>query len=225
MRPTAIICTHPIKICGTCTFGYNIDGTADSTGWRHTVQQSIRTFNDFDPLSHARLNTVCRRNTVCAIKRHFAGIEQIHPKSTDLIGIKIGCFGIRCPYRRIVLQDIRDGFGLLVGDLLAGVTRDADRRIHDVGIAQHAKATTRCHLAACIGRRKICLRVSRFNQHRIGNRVVTLAALRCRVGQYQRIFACFAVFQSRPAQQNVNGGRNRHIAIDNACPFNLGQIN
>jgi hypothetical protein len=87
-------------------------------------------------------------NTIDAIKGNFSDIPLADRKAADEEGVENAAGLSRETDRWIIADDVGDRGGLLIFDLLRRVTGDAERRVHEIPVAEQANLSSAGHLPA-----------------------------------------------------------------------------
>ncbi|MCY1407798.1 hypothetical protein D9M71_231070 [compost metagenome] len=128
--------------------GHDVDRAADATARRHAAEQRVRPLEQLDPLGELDRHPPEWQHAVQAVER---GVGAVHREAAHGEGVDDIAAAADHPHRGVVgHQQVGDAACLLVLDGLFGIAGDAERRVHDVGVAQHAQARALGHLAAGI---------------------------------------------------------------------------
>ncbi|CDF94554.1 hypothetical protein BN844_0523 [Pseudomonas sp. SHC52] len=174
--------------------GHHVDPAPDAAPRRNTVDELARSLEDVDALGHFHVDRIGRQDAIEAVIGHIA-VEQAETANGELLIPPTRRVGRT--HRRIAVDQVAQGSGLLVLDGLAGVGGHAERRFHEVARAQQALGTTTGDLAA--GIRLAFLRAGGAEDR--GGRQLQAAALRRR-GQGVGLFAHRLQLQAGTLQQS-----------------------
>ena len=196
--------------------GREVDGAADRPVGRHAAQHRRGPAEHFYAVDAGQVDVEDRRHAVQAVERHVAGAEQ---EAADLHAVVVGALGVERPDRRIVVDRIDQGARLVPLDVLLGIGRRAERRVHVVAIAELADAAAARDVAAGIDgqgiadlglrRRRVGLHAHRVELH--GAAGVGPAGDRHGVGRRE------AIGHTGARQQPLQGLLGGHGAADGAA--------
>ncbi|MNY07571.1 hypothetical protein D3C86_1403810 [compost metagenome] len=129
--------------------GHEVDHAARAgAAGRHAVQEGAGATEHFHALQPFRCHQLARRDAEQAVVLDIVGrqLEAAHHEGVREVAKAVGGAD-----RRVVGQHAGNAARLLVLDLLGRVRRHAERHIHEVLVAQHAKVAAARNLAAGIG--------------------------------------------------------------------------